>query len=324
MSYRFRQQRIFSKFVKAFFLLAVLAAAVFAYVENQYLVYRLNPGYIKDISVPLSQYDLSAMPQSNNVSSHSIPVLLYHGITDRNDGSDTQMSGFLDQMVALHKAGYRTISTQSLIGFVRGTAELPDKSFMITFDDGRKDSFYNSDEILKKLNYSAVMFIITDHIGNSQYYLSAYEVRRMVALGRWEIGSHGRKAHDFMIIDENNTQGHFLTNKLWLGSRYETDEEFTDRISADLAESRDFIEENFGVKAVGFAYPFGNFYQSSNCPGCTSILQKAVSSTYGISFFQALPSVDLDYQDGSIGFRRINIASNMTGVGLLKAIEGLQ
>jgi peptidoglycan/xylan/chitin deacetylase (PgdA/CDA1 family) len=42
---------------------------------------------------------------------------------------------------------------------MKGEKILPKKSFLLTFDDGRKDSFYPVDPVLKKLNYNAVILI---------------------------------------------------------------------------------------------------------------------------------------------------------------------
>jgi len=41
--------------------------------------------------------------------------------------------------------------------------ELPEKSFLLAFDDGVKSSYYNTDTLLRALDYNAVMYIITKH-----------------------------------------------------------------------------------------------------------------------------------------------------------------
>ena len=132
-------------------------------------------------------------------------------------------------MFALKKAGWQTINMEDFYAFMQGEKQVPDKSFLLTFDDGRKDSYYPVDPILDALDYNAVMFVITkfsleEKGGN--YYLSDKELKRMYLSGRWEIQSHGKDDHDFYKINANGNEGHFLSNKLWLDNenRLETEE----------------------------------------------------------------------------------------------------
>src|SRR3989339_479020 len=103
----------------------------------------------------------------------SIPGLLYHGIIDKPDGANILLENFKDQMFALKKAGWQTISIEDFYAFTRGEKQVPDKSFLLTFDDGRKDSYYPVDPILKALDYNAVIFVISKYsLGqSSNYYL---------------------------------------------------------------------------------------------------------------------------------------------------------
>src|SRR3989338_8622418 len=64
----------------------------------------------------------------------SVPVLLYHG---ESGGPDMPQATFVQQMRALHEAGWRTVTLSQFEAFMRGEASVPDKSFLLTFDDGR-------------------------------------------------------------------------------------------------------------------------------------------------------------------------------------------
>ena len=80
-----------------------------------------------------------------------MPVLLYHGIVKQADGTNVTWQNFIDQMEALKRAGYQTINTEQLLGFLKGEDIHIEKPIMITFDDARKDSYYYSDFVLKEL-----------------------------------------------------------------------------------------------------------------------------------------------------------------------------
>ncbi|MDP3953787.1 MAG: hypothetical protein Q8Q06_00005, partial [bacterium] len=90
----------------------------------------------------------------------SVPVLIYHGILKDEDASGFNISidKFKDQMFALKKAGYETITSETLYKYMKEGLELPEKSIVITFDDGRLDSLYNGNPTLKALDYQAIMF----------------------------------------------------------------------------------------------------------------------------------------------------------------------
>ena len=73
-------------------------------------------------------------------NARSIPVLLYHGIIigDSNstikspDGINIPLNEFEEQMFALKKAGYQTVSMEDFQAFMRGEKQLPEKSFLLT------------------------------------------------------------------------------------------------------------------------------------------------------------------------------------------------
>ncbi len=262
-----------------------------------------------------------------------IPVLIYHGvITDSNwkpDGTNIFLQDFQAQMFALKKDGWQTISMEDYIDFVRGEKQLPEKSFLLTFDDGRKDSFYNGDPVLRAVGYKATMFVITGASmddGQSPFHLSQQELRQMIATGRWEMDSHTQNGHGSMPIDPSGKWNHFLTNKMWLAGkgRLETNDEYAKRVAGDLAGAKSDIEKKLGVKSVpAFAYPYGDFGQNpSNFPAVQTALTKIVSSIYSVSFIQASNN---DYvsnaADGSFMSKRIEVDSSIDAAHLVRMLD---
>src|SRR5262249_2396162 len=155
----------------------------------------------------------------------SIPVLLYHG-----EGATSNMptSVFVEQMRALKADGWHTITMQQFDAWERGRLQLPDKSFLLTFDDGRKDTYYQTDPVLRDLGFHAVMFVITGFSmpadnKDSNFYLNKTELADMAASGRWELESHGNLDHASYLVQSttdlsqaaSSTQGHYLSDKFW-------------------------------------------------------------------------------------------------------------
>lgn len=245
----------------------------------------------------------------------AIPVLLYHGILESVVGEDISLKIFHDQMFALKKAGYQTVTIEQFYSFIKGEIDLPEKSFLLTFDDGRKASYYPVDPILKALNYHAIMYVITGHITNdkkSGYYLEEKELQSMVESGRWDLQSHGHYDHNPILIDSNGKIGRFIPNKQWLSdkNRLETDEEYETRVQNDFVEAKNELETRFGAHVVSFAFPFGDY-------GDTDELSKRIigiaKSVYPFSFFQFRP-------EERTGFFRYNYPT-LKDPGFLRRIK---
>ena len=254
-----------------------------------------TPGELGKLFFSYSQ--ASGLPL-NNKNARTVPVLLYHGVmSDPNwkpDGVNISRADFEDQMLAMKAAEYQSISLSDFNDFIKGRKQLPEKSVLITFDDGRADSFYNADPVLRATGFKAVMFAITGRSlgpdnAKETFHLNEDELQKMSASGRWEIESHTQNGHGNIKIDAAGDQGYFLTNKMWLDSqnRLETDAEFQTRIDADLVGSKRDLENKLGVNVLGFAYPFGDFGQeNSNYPQGEKILATEVNSLFPLSFRQ--------------------------------------
>jgi len=267
----------------------------------------------------------------------SVPILLYHGVIEdpnwKPDGVNISLEDFRRQMFALKIAGYETISTKDFLDFLAGRKNLPEKSFLLTFDDGRQDSFYPVDPILKALGYTAVMNVITgrslaENNEWNHFHLTEDELKKMIKSGRWEIESHTQNGHDFVKIDAGGKQGHFLSNKLWLKyeGRLETDEEYEKRIRDDLAGAKKDLEKKLGVKVFFFAYPFGDFGSASeNFPASREILTRVVKEIYPYSFYQARRhDFPANYPGKFYLLKRINVDSSMSTSELLALLKTSQ
>ena len=271
----------------------------------------------------------------------SVPVLLYHG---ESGGPSMSIATFVSHMRALHKAGWRTITLEEFKAFMRGEASVPDKSFLLTFDDGRTDTFYPADPVLRDLGFTAVMFVITglslpgnSDIAVNSFYLNKSELAYMHASGRWKLESHGEADHaGYDVPSASSTAAdlrmvestHFLSNKFWLpeAGRPETTEEYRARIKNDLAVAKDTLERDFGRPVTGYAYPFNDFGQESvNFPGATALIDEVVRGLYDYAFYQtwAGNGDSFNYPDPDTHLvKRIEPPASWSGSDLLAALDG--
>ena len=92
---------------------------------------------------------------------YTIPILMYHSISDEFDKLSVHKKAFSKQMNLMKKLGYETINLSEL------NNSTSKKNFIITFDDGYIDVFKNAFPILKKLNYKATVFIVSELLNSS-------------------------------------------------------------------------------------------------------------------------------------------------------------
>src|SRR4030042_7056102 len=259
----------------------------------------------------------------------SIPVLLYHGVGEKEDGVNITIPAFREQMVTLKENGYTTINTQDLLSFYKADARLPQKPVIITFDDGRRDSFKNSDAVLKELGFKAVMFVVTDRQDTeNDFFLSWDELRQMHRSGRWDIEAHSYNGHDLIQIDGEENMGNVYSNKMWLSeqSRLESDDEYRQRISEDLQAVKSDLENNIeGIKVVSFSYPFGDYGQKGvNIPKLAAVktYTDAVKGIYPLSFelnFTGSDFNNFDDSDNSL-LRRFEVPYDLPADDLITSL----
>ncbi len=263
-----------------------------------------------------------------------VPVFVYHGIVKKADRFSLTEDTLKDQLFTLKRAGYQTIGLKELYDFQINGTPLPGKSFVLTFDDGRRDSYRGADPLLKALGYKAVMFVATDPSvtrteGINRYYINDTDIKSMLASGRWEIGSHAIQDTGGIIpIDAAGTKGNFLSNKQWLiaEERLETDEEYAARINREFKASKEALEKRFGVPVIAFSYPFGDYgQQTRNNPSAPLVIAHVAAENYQLAFQQVWsndaaftlnrPKEDLWH------LRRIEVPTDWTGTELVSFLS---
>ena len=105
------------------------------------------------------------------LSEDGLPVLMYHFFYDKavstgKDGNDLEISKFDEQMKYLSENDFYFPTWQEVEDYIDGKQELPEKSVVITVDDG-SDSFFDlAVPVLQKYDITATSFVITYWYGN--------------------------------------------------------------------------------------------------------------------------------------------------------------
>lgn len=225
--------------------------------------------------------------------SSKLPVLLYHRVIDQKGVHGKHKihvfkKNFEKQLEFLKKNGYKTLSFSDLEFYHTMDPRTP--KVMITFDDGYDDNYKIVFPLLKKYNFTAVIFLVSKMkrnewgIAEGEPALDLLSDEQILEMSQYgiEFGSHTQTHRDLLRLDSEDAR-------------------------KEIAGSKKDIEDILGVKIISFAYPYG---------GVDEKLKTLVSEsgyTYGIS----TNTGPYELNDDLMQVRRIEV-SKKTSMGAFK------
>jgi hypothetical protein len=114
----------------------------------------------------------------------TIPILTYHRFAE-NCSSPLCMpkETFESQMRYLKENGYHVITAEDLAAFLEYRQGLPQKSVLVTMDDGYRSVYNIAYPILNKYGFKATLFIYTSFVGVSKMAITWNQLKEMQANG---------------------------------------------------------------------------------------------------------------------------------------------
>jgi peptidoglycan/xylan/chitin deacetylase (PgdA/CDA1 family) len=218
----------------------------FWWIRTAWLRGPRQPGWrLKAIVAMLT---LIAGAQAMPAESAGLPILVYHQIRDTPDGprdSDEVISleKFESQMKYLHDHGYRTLSADEVVDYIRFGGKHT-KVVAIHFDDGWK-SAQLALPALNRYGFKATFWIIAGK-GIGWPHMDWEEVLAIAANPRYDIGSHSM-THPWKRGD---------TMLDWIHER--TPGKGIEQVRWELAESRRVLTQKLGRPVHYFAWPAGH------------------------------------------------------------------
>ncbi|HNT98569.1 MAG TPA: polysaccharide deacetylase family protein [Elusimicrobiales bacterium] len=173
-------------------------------------------------------------------------ILMYHKVGNPPPGDRlpklwVRTADFRRQMDWLKKRGYAVMTLRDLAAVYGRGQEPPERSAVITFDDGYRNNLTEALPVLAGFGFPCVVFMVSEAVGGENFWrgggeagtemLSAEELRSLAAKGV-EIGSH--------------TMRHRNLAGAGGGEALE-----------ELAGSKARLEEILGAPVTSFAYPYG-------------------------------------------------------------------
>lgn len=221
--------------------------------------------YFAVIFVALS---MLAVIHSRAEGEKELVVLMYHSVlkdTARSGKYIVTPDSLEEDIRYLDSHGYTSVLPSDIIGYVFYGTPLPEKPYLLTFDDGSYNNLTYVLPILERNDAYALISVVgkysekfsaTDEANPAYSYLRWKDITELINSGRVEIGNH---SYDFHSIDKAHTGA-----KIGL---YEDVQEYKKRFSKDTAKTEQLLYINTHILPDVYTYPYGAY-----CPQSEEIL----------------------------------------------------
>jgi peptidoglycan/xylan/chitin deacetylase (PgdA/CDA1 family) len=165
---------------------------------------------------------------------HGVPVLMYHSIAVE-EGNPIRMpvEQFDAEMKYIKDQGYTTLTMKELYSYFENQVAVPEKSIVITLDDGYSDNYTAAFPVLKKYGLKATVFMVTSTIDVNPNCLTSAQIKEMDKAG---------------IQIESHTVTHRDLDSL----------SYSEQL-AELKDSKAALEQLLGRTVDYVAYPTGKY-----------------------------------------------------------------
>ena len=182
----------------------------------------------------------AAAETPQTVNKANFVILIYHHVSSDTPPatsiSTEQFAAHLEYLAEHHKV----VPLEQALAALETNSKLPDKSVVITFDDGYANIYDNGYPLLKSYGFPFTVFINPEEIGNRNNQLSWQQIKQMAPLGTFA----------------NHTIGHLhLLHQL----PSENQEDWLSRITNNIEQAEQMITDNIGYSKRWLAYPYGEY-----------------------------------------------------------------
>ena len=177
--------------------------------------------------------------------SDRLPILTYHSIDESRSVISVSPAQFAGQMEALSRAGFVSLPLREAALRLARDGHVPDRTVVITFDDGYESVYTEAMPILARHGFKATVFLVGDFVGRPGRQAPPELDGPLLSLLSWDqvqdLVDHGHEmgAHTMSHPDLTRIPSSELTH--------------------EIATSRKILEDRLGEVVSSFAYPFGRF-----------------------------------------------------------------
>ncbi|WP_339720518.1 polysaccharide deacetylase family protein [uncultured Paraglaciecola sp.] len=182
-----------------------------------------------------------ALLSINTWATDNAVILLYHHVSKTTPRLTSVSPETFRQHMQYLADNHSVLPLKQVIEALQNNHPLPDKTVVITFDDGYDNIYDNAHPILKEFAFPYTIFVNPPLIGEVNYQLNWQQVKRM-AKENVSFANHG-KQHSHMLTKEAG----------------ESQQEWLDRTMQDIDDAEKILQQHLGYSLKYFAYPYGEF-----------------------------------------------------------------
>ncbi len=178
-----------------------------------------------------------------NAYANHIPMLLYHDVQQsyppEKDVVTVTPEAFELHIVTLLNNGYTPVNFEDIYNASKGSFTMPEKSVVISFDDGYLTNYSYAFPILQKYGVKATIFVVAETVGRSvgeNPHFTWEQARLMEQSGLVSIQSHTYSHQDLTTLDRFS-------------------------LARELRLSKYHVESNLGKSCDILAFPYGRYNQ---------------------------------------------------------------
>jgi biofilm PGA synthesis lipoprotein PgaB len=236
----------------------------------------MRPSVLPAIALALAFLVLAAIARAEAPPpAPSLFALCYHDVEDKDPDQrfvGVSTANFAAQLEWLRRNGFHAVSLDDLLAARDGRKPLPDKAYLVTFDDGYESFYTRVFPILKVMGVPAVLAVEASWLrggpGSTVRYGDASEprgmfmtwdqVREVAASGLVEIASHTFDLHKGIPANPQGNSEPAAVTRRWSRERgYETASAYQARIEADTRRAVATFRRELGHVPRAVVWPYG-------------------------------------------------------------------
>ena len=223
-------------------------------------------------------------------------VLCYHDVLPvRDAGADPESvdtATLAAHMNWLLSEGFHPIGLDAVAAAYAGSARLPERAVLLTFDDGYASLYTQVYPLLRAFRFPAVAALVGQWMeappGQAvryserqararEQFISWPQALEMQASGLVEFASHTWDLHQGVAANPDGSLEPSATTHAFLAGGYETDAAWMQRIRADLDRNSTLLQQRLGRRPRAIVWPYGRYNDA------TEAIARELGMTVGLT-----------------------------------------
>lgn len=236
----------------------------------------------------------------------NIPILCYHNLNPIKPGSmNLTPEKFESQIKWLKDNGFTVVPLKEAVEYLQGKrSSLPEKSVVVTADDGWESVYTYMQPIIKKYNIPVTLFIYPQTISAGKNAMTWDELKELQQTGLFDIQGH------------TYSHPNFKQEK-----RHLSEEAYEKAVRNELVNSKKILEEKLNIKVSFLAWPFGiyNDYLEKEAANAGYVMAFTIDARPANRNFRAMSQPRFMIVDGLSAKTFARIANEAKTTSLVKA-----